>query len=564
MFSASQLSLKKQRLLAQSLADFDARWDEGASLLLSAEEPPHHGTRESVFYALALLIRQGPGDADRADRILRAVLALQRLDAGQIWHGTFASLLEQPAPVRAPFDVSELTPVARWQGDVLGERLGAAFTARLRADPSLAGRAGEISGLLAASLRDVFPVVWETYDPNWREFILATMALILEEFASLLPAETVSAMEQAAREGLKGARFRAERGLTPLNTNVEVMHVFIFDAFARRFGDGELSAYAAAFARRFLADYREHHAVAEFNSPTYNGVVLSYTGLLRTRGGSPEVREMGAELEEGLWEDLAEFYNPVMKTLSGPFTRAYGTTIDGTAIPMLMYLGLDEIPETRLPSFGGETESACVLCCADPAIPERVRPALLYSRGERQVEHCFRELAERGKPGENRSLCTATSWITDDLMLGAMRGSTNTSHQLHAAVAHWRNSAGGVSSLRLRRRTADGRLVHLRTAFFDFTARPGEISGEVRNESAGDIVCDFEVESPGAASGSYAGGLWRVDGLRCEARLVRVAPDGTEASAEAVPETRPDGSVWLAVPLARDASLRVRLSFSLE
>ena len=89
------------------------------------------------------------------------------------------------------------------QGDVLWERVTMAFRDRILADPALKADERKLSNMLAQSLRDVYPVVWETYDPNWREFIFAIFALILEEFDQLLPASTVARMESAAREGLR-------------------------------------------------------------------------------------------------------------------------------------------------------------------------------------------------------------------------------------------------------------------------------------------------------------------------------------------------------------------------
>ena len=564
MLTLASISPKKQRLLQQALADFDARWDEETGLLCSRSEGrERHATRESAFYALALLLRQEPGDAARADRILRSVMALQLLCPGEIWNGTFAESLEDSRPVRAAVDVSRLTAEARWQGDVIWTRVLSAFAARLQADPELKNREEELSGLLSASLRDVFPVVWETYDPNWREFIFSTFALILEEFETLLPAGTVGAMENAAREGLSGARFRAESGLTPLNTNVRVMHVFFFDAFARRFHDENLRRYAADYAARFTEEYLQYRAVAEFNSPTYNGVVLSYTGLLREKGGSPEVRRMGEILEDGLWRNLADFYNPAMGTLCGPFSRAYGLTMEGTALPLLMYLGLDSLPVDPAPAFGPETESAGVLCFSEPKIPAEVRPLLTEPRPERQVTCRFRELAERGEPGDNHSLCTATAWITDRLMLGAMAGSTNTSHQLHSTVALWRNTFGSVSGLRLRRSDARGRLRHLRTVFFDTAAEPGRIFGTVRNEAQEPVICHFEIESPAAAEGIYREGVWQADGLCCRPVLSVLTAEGAERPAEVRPEIKSNQVVWLTVPLNMGETLKMDLRFSL-
>ena len=566
MISFSQLSPRKQALLAQSIAHLETRWDESSSMLFLREDGiEQHGSRATAYYALALLIRNAAGDAERANRAICAVLALQRLNPNEIWHGTFANSAEQPQPVASCIDMTRLTPEARWQGDILWERITMAFRDRVLADPELEAEERKLSDLLTQSLRDVYPVVWETYDPNWREFILSIFALILEEYDHLLPSSTVERMESAAREGLKGARRRVESGLTPLNTNVKVLHAFIFDAYSRRFLDSELAEYAAAFSARLLAEYRELHAVAEFNSPTYNGVVLSYTGLLRTRGGSAPVRELGAALEAGLWADFADFYNPAMRNLCGPFSRAYDMTMDGTAFPMLFYLGLEEIPEDRLPPYSGEAESACILCLTETAIPESVKPLLTASRPERTVTRSFRELAERGDPRANRGLCTATAWISDELMLGAVSGSTNTSYQLHAASGCWKNRDGSLSTLRLRRRTRENELVHMRTVFLDMKAEKQLLSGTVQNGTPRPIRLSWEIDSPWAARGSFRENEWQVGGLECRYRMLRIGPNTTgKTEVSLFTEIRSEREVWLSAELAPGETMEMRLMFSTE
>ena len=90
MITFDQLSPKKRILLTQALEVFDRGWDEEASLLsYDEDENPRHGTRGSVYYALSLLIRNQPGDAARADRILHAVLDLQLCSPGEIWQLLF-------------------------------------------------------------------------------------------------------------------------------------------------------------------------------------------------------------------------------------------------------------------------------------------------------------------------------------------------------------------------------------------------------------------------------------------------------------------------------------------
>ena len=99
-----------------------------------------HGARDTAWYAVGLLLRDQPDDRARAVHALEAVIALQYNAPGRKWDGTFA---------RTPEDAP-----------------------------------------LNSSARE-----WEEYDPNWREFIGTTFALILEEFTDRLPAGMAAQLE---------------------------------------------------------------------------------------------------------------------------------------------------------------------------------------------------------------------------------------------------------------------------------------------------------------------------------------------------------------------------------
>jgi hypothetical protein len=114
----------------------DRAWDDEASLLWNppgafegvVDEPRAvHLVRETAWYAIGLLRRDGPGDRARAERALTAVAAQQYDAPGQPWHGTFVRFPEWPAP-----------------------REGA--------------------------------VEWIDYDPNWRQFVGTALAVAITDF----------------------------------------------------------------------------------------------------------------------------------------------------------------------------------------------------------------------------------------------------------------------------------------------------------------------------------------------------------------------------------------------
>ena len=128
---------------------FDRAWDPAVGLLWNppgafteaAEPRTVHLVRETAWYAIALLRRDDPGDRDRAEQALGAVIDHQYDAPGHPWHGTFVRFPEWAPP--AP---------------------GA--------------------------------VEWVDYDPNWRQFLGTALALAVTDF--VLP----PALEARARAAI--------------------------------------------------------------------------------------------------------------------------------------------------------------------------------------------------------------------------------------------------------------------------------------------------------------------------------------------------------------------------
>jgi hypothetical protein len=284
----------------------DLLWDERAGMLWSAraqkkdtavkEEPIRyqqeiksrlrtertHDVRRTSYYALGLLLRGKEGDRERALKALHAVLDQQIDKPGLLYHGTFYRSPEEAPPPTNPQDL-----------------------------------------------------VWTHYDPNWRQFIGTTLAMILEEYEDRLPESLVERIETALRTAVQGEKgeFRSQhRGRSggPDNkglenyTNIALMHAFLWTYAGVRLKQPEWIDEGEGFAARIYANFKRFGTFEEYNSPSYYGVDLFALALWRHYGPTEEMRRMGTELEAELWKDIAAHYHAGLKNMAGPYSRAYG------------------------------------------------------------------------------------------------------------------------------------------------------------------------------------------------------------------------------------------------
>lgn len=480
----------------------------------------HVGIRESMYYALSLLmLDQG---WDHVEAICRAVLALQIDAPSEIFHGVFRHHPGEPLPPAGRLDYTRLGLYGRYFADRSWERIAGCFSRKLEADSSLAPRAREIRALLDSALLESVPVVWDTYEPNTREFILMCLAMLLEHGENRLSDGLRGEMAHAVRLGLEGALARLRTGLTPLNTNIKCMDMFLLDYFGARMDEKAWSDAALSLARDVLSRYRKFHSCAEFNSPTYYGVDLSTLGFIRRYSRCGELVSLAGELEEGIWRDAAEFYNPSMRNFCGPYSRAYELELSAhTCFYDMLFWALGE---KAFPWHPFSIESFCnpLMLLGDVRIPDDARRILLSREREAVLFHRFRELSERGDPDRNSALCTATGWISPRLMTGALSGSENPSYQLHPLVLFWQGPRG-LGTVQLRRCLPDGTMNHLHTVLFDGRADRNRLSMDVQNRAEQDVDVFFEIQAEGIRPEKLTDSVWELPGLtvRLEAHAPR-------------------------------------------
>ncbi|MBW4084616.1 hypothetical protein [Paenibacillus sp. S150] len=551
---------KQQRFLVQqSLAMMDPLYDGEMELLRDEEESGRHNTRSSAHYALALLIRGADGDAGRARKVLERVMDMQFDCPDEIYHGTFRTSPQAALPPAGNYDWKKFAPGFSFFLSETVEKVGRQLTGRLSAEGNLAA-AGLDDKTIRQSLRnavdEVLPPVWRSYDPNWREFIACTFALILDQFEGMLPQELVRRMDEAMKRAAAASIDRRVSDAIPMNSNIVLMHIFIVHYYGHRFANAGWMAHADREAAETMAAYEEFGSLAEFNTSTYYGVDLTVLGMWRVYGKSPSIRQTGRMLEHGLWGNIAQFYNPNLENLSGPFSRAYEMELTGhSSIGVFLYLALGEGYE-YMAAVNCETSHDPLIALAGVDLPEELLPQFKAHSGDRRTERRFRELCERDKPGENRNLCTAAAWIEGRRMLGAMSGSRNTNGQMHPATIHWMNARGEKCYLRLlRREKGKGWNTHLRGVIFEAGVEKDLLAVDVRLDTDVDIEVYFEISGPGLSSAEIAPERWLLPNLSCT--VSAAAPD------PAVYWDR-EGKLLEIIYLHRPQDGKARMSFTLR
>ena len=488
------LSPEGKTLLDEAMERLEAEYDPASRFVCwRFDEERQVSVRATMYYALGLMIRNAPGAWETIEKLCRAVLNLQIDAPEEIFHGVFRHSPEEAFPPAGRMDYKRLGLYGRYWADYTHERVTEAFHQKLKDHPVLSGQAGEIEALLNKALLENVPVVWQTYEPNIREFIFMCFAMLLRHGESQMSPALAADLRKSAHLAMEGSIARSMSNFTPLNTNIQCMHLFLLDFFGALLDEPAWRDYAVSYAEKVVGRYREHHACAEFNSPTYCGVDLSTLGFIRRYSDNEPLKALAAELEAGIWRDMAEFYNPAMRNFCGPYSRAYEMDMSvHTCFCDMLYWALGEKTFPWHP-FSIESVSNPLLLLGDVQIPEDAKRAFLTPKEDVTVRRCFRELSERGDPENNSALCAATAWITPDLMAGAMSGSENPSYQLHPLVVFWRQGMG-LGTIKLLRCLPDGQMTHLHTVFFDGKVERNHLTMDVDAQVRRDVDIFFEIE----------------------------------------------------------------------
>jgi hypothetical protein len=355
-------------LAERATAWADDSWDESRGLLWNPDGSfddhglaprSAHMVPQSAWYAVGLLAR---GDTARAERLLGELCALQYQRPGVVWDGTFARFAEWPEP------------------------------------PTTGA------------------VEWVDYDPNWRQFVGTTFAVILETFD--VSPRTAAQLRIAIERAIAG---EPRDRVAPSYSNIALMKAWL--------------ERDEPYASSVVDCFDQFRAFEEYGSPTYYGIDLYALALWRRYPPTQAFAEWGERLWSELWRDVARWWHPRLRNLCGPYSRSYG--MDMTQYVALLGMWL---PDPVVPSLSSPFAHSHDLTMAPLIELVGGSPAdVTFDESERVVEQAL--------PGGR----VATGWIARDAMAGGERGGRfRAEGQYHPATVHWSVADGSVGWLRLR------------------------------------------------------------------------------------------------------------------
>jgi hypothetical protein len=454
--NVQQLPANTRELYETSMKLSAESFDSGKHLIMRPSQSHSNArggfmVRESSWYALGLLARDQPGDRTLAATILEAVLNQQYRTPGKKWYGTFKRTPEEPEP--APGTI--------------------AFTG---------------------------------YDPNWRHFIGTTFQMILIEYPDRIPAPLAERLYASIDLAITGEI--QDGRLKETYSNIALMYGALWDFAAAHNGNADWKRGVAAWNEEVNRLYRLHNTFFEFNSPTYYGVDIYGLALWREYGSTERMRSMGADMEASLWNDIADFYQPALRNISGPYDRSYGMDMESYVAVTGVWLR-SVLPAAQAPL--PEHLSLSTDHMADLWLAPQI--AILSARIPAPAMKKFRTFT--GPHLVTRTIDEqriATAWIGEHAIWGgeatSLTKDVGPTSQFHPATVQWRTPSGKIGWVQLTR-----------APNLNATADRNGITIETK----GDV--SFRIAANGVAPPSITANQWNLPGMS-----IAVQSDGAFSS----------------------------------
>ena len=172
--------------------------------------------------------------------------------------------------------------------------------------------------------------------PNSSVFNTPALVLALRQLEPVLDAETRRIILEALRTiDTRGS----EDIIAGRNNNIPLLAWTTRIAQGVLFGIPERVDAGRRALERLTDLVATHGTLPEFNSPTYHAITLSCLRSIVLLG-EPTTSRLAARLERHLWQEMAWRYHPKLRSLCGPWGRAYHDSLVGASglVPLLLHI----------------------------------------------------------------------------------------------------------------------------------------------------------------------------------------------------------------------------------
>ncbi|KAJ4351978.1 uncharacterized protein N0V89_007323 [Didymosphaeria variabile] len=404
-----------KQLLQESMNWMDMYYDTEAGYLYNLDSKALlHDTRSSAWYSAGLLARNEGDDVEQASKIVENIIAGQHRNVSSQWYGDYQIYPEEPTVGTPQYP----------------------------------------------------PVIYNSWDPNWRGFVGTTFILMLEEFPDLIPHDTQLRILESLHNATVGDSYRVggvdSDNLYPSYSNPAIMRAFMSGWVGRRLNDSNMTTAGEAYAKDIVTLFDRADTLSEFNSGTYAGVSLyALTLWAKYLPQSSLMGQHGSIMIEKTWEKLGQLYNANLKNVAGPWDRSYGYDMNRylsiLALQIWTLVGKVEAPINAKPyTMGHKNDFAIGPLVAilapfhNTLVPNNTLSALHTFPGTHTVS------TSAFSPPWDTYPRNITAWISQNLTIGAesfsekvIGGPAKNPSSFNPAVVQWSRKDGSVGWLTL-------------------------------------------------------------------------------------------------------------------
>lgn len=411
---SAALSGEAKAMVYDAMEWLDSFYDPSIGQLFDVESKAamNHETLPSVWYAVGLLARNGDGDAEKADKIIKYVINDQYDDPNQLWYGDYTKEAEEP----------------------------------------LVG-----SGVYPAS-------PYGTWDPNWRGFVGLSFITMYEDYGDLLSDSTKDLILDSLYNCSVGDSYRGGGvngdNLWPSYSNPAIMRAIGTGWTGRKTDDQNMTDAGEEYAKEIIDLFDMYGTLSEFNSATYTGISLfGLTLWCKYAAKDSIMAERGPDLLRGVWNTTAQLWHADMRNIAGPWDRSYSfdMTISLGHLSLLLApiigreeSGLRAHPETM--SHARDWSWAPLIATHFEFYNELLSDDLKDSLKKFQGERTW--TGKAFAPPHDVEARNITTWLGKTLMIGgesyhtqSANGPSNNQKQFHPATAQWMYDDGRIGWL---------------------------------------------------------------------------------------------------------------------